>query len=388
MIAEARLNFIVKPKPWKLPNQWEWVPLEEICDIVIGGTPSRNNHKYWGFGHTWVSISDLNGEIIMSSKEQITDLGVASSNVKLIDPGTVLISFKLTIGKLGIAGKQIYTNEAIAALPIKIGWQTKFYRDFLFYALKVVPLSKEVDLSVKGKTLNKKKIAKILLPIPYLKEPTLSINIQRRIVARIEALLAEVRESRGLINKMRQDAERLMGTALSEVIEKLDEQYPNSPTISQLISSKKIHIEGGGTPSRSNENYWNGLIPWISPKDMKRWYIKDAQEHISHSALQETAVKLIPEGSVLIVVRGMILAHTMPVGINQNEVTINQDMKALVPSNNLLPDYLGYILRTRSPLILQQVETAAHGTKRLKTDTLVVPTNECRWYDFRHFEGY
>jgi type I restriction enzyme, S subunit len=147
--------------------------------------------------------------------------------------------------------------------------------------------------------------------------------------------------------------------------------------ISEIISNGTIQIEGGGTPPRNNENYWNGIIPWVSPKDMKRWYIYDAQEHITAVAFKETSVKLIPQGAILLVVRGMILAHTLPVAVTQNEVTINQDMKALIPSINLLPDYLGYVIRARSSLILQLVETAAHGTKRLKTDTLmnlIVPT--------------
>jgi type I restriction enzyme S subunit len=104
---------------------------------------------------------------------------------------------------------------------------------------------------------------------------------------------------------------------------------------------------------------------------MKSWYIDDTQDHISPVALKETAVKLIPEGSVLVVVRGMILAHTFPVSVTTKEVTINQDMKALSPADDLLPEYLAYILRARASSILREVEIAAHGTRRLKTDTLM-----------------
>src|SRR4030095_14967842 len=132
--------------PWELPAEWEWVPLGEMCDVTIGGTPSRSNPVYWGTGHTWVSIADLNGGIVTASKEQITDLGVKNSNVKEIEPGTVLISFKLTIGKVGIAGKKLYTNEAIAALPIKSTWKTNLEKHFLFYALQTIPLGSEADL--------------------------------------------------------------------------------------------------------------------------------------------------------------------------------------------------------------------------------------------------
>ena len=104
---------------------------------------------------------------------------------------------------------------------------------------------------------------------------------------------------------------------------------------------------------------------------MKSWYIDDTQDHISPIALKETAVKLIPKGSVLVVVRGMILAHTFPVSVTTKEVTINQDMKALSPTDDLLSEYLAYILRARASSILREVEIAAHGTRRLKTDTLM-----------------
>jgi type I restriction enzyme S subunit len=67
----------------------------------------------------------------------------------------------------------------------------------------------------------------------------------------------------------------------------------------------------------------------------------------------------------------MILAHTLPVGITMNEVAINQDMKALTPNDSLSVEYLGYIIRARSESILQNIEIAAHGTRRLKTKTLL-----------------
>jgi type I restriction enzyme S subunit len=104
---------------------------------------------------------------------------------------------------------------------------------------------------------------------------------------------------------------------------------------------------------------------------MKSWYIDDAQDHISSVALEETAAKLVPEGSALVVVRGMILAHTFPVSVTTKEVTINQDMKALSPADDLLPEYLAYILCARASSILREVEIAAHGTRRLKTNTLM-----------------
>jgi type I restriction enzyme, S subunit len=80
----------------------------------------------------------------------------------------------------------------------------------------------------------------------------------------------------------------------------------------------------GGTPDKGKSEFWTGgSIPWVSPKDMKVDRIEDSEDHITEAALDESATQLLPVGSVLIVVRGMILAHTLPVAVTTGPVTIN-----------------------------------------------------------------
>jgi len=124
---------------------------------------------------------------------------------------------------------------------------------------------------------------------------------------------------------------------------------------------------GGGTPSKANTAFWRGPIPWVSPKDMKRSYIDDAEDHISEAAVEQSAVKRIPTGSLLFVVRGMILAHSFPVALTTREVTINQDMKGLVLALPELGPYLLWACKAARARILQQVERSSHGTCRLDT---------------------
>ncbi|OGB33551.1 MAG: hypothetical protein A3F78_17690 [Burkholderiales bacterium RIFCSPLOWO2_12_FULL_61_40] len=109
------------------------VKLSDLLDISIGRTPSRSTPAYWGKGHRWVSIRDLDSKVIIETKEQITDLGVKNARCKIVRKGTLLFSFKLTIGKMAFAGCDLFTNEAIAAFPIKD--ERKLNSDFLFYAL-------------------------------------------------------------------------------------------------------------------------------------------------------------------------------------------------------------------------------------------------------------
>ena len=128
-------------------------------------------------------------------------------------------------------------------------------------------------------------------------------------------------------------------------------------------------ISGGGTPSKNNEEYWSGDIPWVSPKDMKVDYISTAELNISELAVTNSSVRIIPNNSILFVVRGMILAHTFPVAINQREVTINQDVKSI--SNCLFNmDFLLYLMKGMSHQILGLVDRSSHGTCKLVSEKL------------------
>lgn len=137
-----------------------------------------------------------------------------------------------------------------------------------------------------------------------------------------------------------------------------------------------VDAVGGGTPSKKNPSYWSGPIPWVSPKDMKRWEIDDAIDHISDLAIAETSCKLVPAPAVLMVVRGMILAHSVPVALTTTDVAINQDMKALLPREGVDAQYLGLVLAGARDALLSRVDIAGHGTRRLPTEawsTLPVP---------------
>ena len=105
-----------------------------------------------------------------------------------------------------------------------------------------------------------------------------------------------------------------------------------------------VQFRGGGTPTKDNAEYWRGDIPWVSPKDMKVSVVVDTEDKITAQAIRDSATKLVQAGAVLIVVRSGILVHSIPVALAGREVTLNQDLKALIPSSELLPEYLVYLI--------------------------------------------
>lgn len=153
-------------------EKWVKVKFQDVLHIEIGGTPSRSEPKYWDeqkmTKNRWLSIRDLKGNFISDTSEYISDIGIIKSNVTLIPAGTIVMSFKLTIGRCAYLGVDCYTNEAICALLIKN--KKEVNNHYLFHALGAVDFDQEIDQAIKGKTLNKAKLKRLRLYLPKLEE--------------------------------------------------------------------------------------------------------------------------------------------------------------------------------------------------------------------------
>jgi type I restriction enzyme S subunit len=118
---------------------------------------------------------------------------------------------------------------------------------------------------------------------------------------------------------------------------------------------------GGGTPSKAVVDYWtDGDIPWISPKDMKRFDLDDTEDHITSAAVAGSSTKLVPAGSVVCVMRSGILKHSFPVAVTARQMTLNQDLRAVHPRRDVSARYLGYFLQSAAQTVLH--ECAKDGT--------------------------
>ena len=164
----------------ELPRGWTWTTFEKIASWGSGGTPKRSEHRYYGGNIPWAVIGDLNDGKVTECSESITQEGLDNSSCKLIEPGTVLIAMYGSIGKLGIAGMKMATNQAIAFASPHID------RDYLFYYL----LSQRHELSGAGKGATQRNISQTVLrawPIPVAPSAE-----QERIVAAIEEHLSRL----------------------------------------------------------------------------------------------------------------------------------------------------------------------------------------------------
>lgn len=131
-----------------------------------------------------------------------------------------------------------------------------------------------------------------------------------------------------------------------------------------------VDFHSGGTPSKSKPELWQGNVPWFSAKDMKRPRLRDSANHVADDVFSSTPLRKFPAGTIAMVVRGMILAHTVPIAILDVDAAINQDLKALIPKRDLDVSFLAAMLRAQHATILSQVSKAAHGTTKLDSRVL------------------
>jgi type I restriction enzyme S subunit len=112
-------------------------------------------------------------------------------------------------------------------------------------------------------------------------------------------------------------------------------------------------IVGGGTPSKDDITYWfEGDVPWVSPKDMKRREIFDTEDYITEQAVKETATRKVPKGTPLVVARSGILKHSLPIAIAGVDVALNQDMKAFLFGKQVRPKFFQYWVEGQSAELL------------------------------------
>jgi type I restriction enzyme S subunit len=241
--------------------------------------------------------------------------------------------------------------------------------DFYAYALSKAT-SWFVRHDINPKLMNNV-VAGIHIPRLSLAEQTQIARFLDYETARIDALIAEQERLIELLKEKRQ-------AVISHAVTKgLDPTAPMKDSGVEWLGEVPEHWKitklkyvvtqyGGSTPSKENLNYWDGDIPWITPKDMKKDIISDSIDHVSESAIRETNLSVLPPQVVLIVVRGMILAHSVPVAVTTVTSTINQDMKAMTTKEEISPDYLSLLLQGIRNTIFGFIDNSAHGTKKIE----------------------
>jgi len=313
--------------------KWPEVNLDQVLSLEYGSALPERDRDSSGF----LPVLGSNG--------------VVGYHTRALVPGPGVV-----VGRKGSSGKVTWIESDFWPIDTTyyVSLKTFVNLRWIFYLLNFLNLEQlSIVTGVPGLNRNDAYKLRFVLPPP---------SEQHRIV--------EILDQADALRKKRTEAgakaERILPALFIKMFR--DPVGWVSETNTKLLGSV-VEIQSGGTPSKQNPDFWKGEVPWVSPKDMKQDILFDATDHISRSAVEQTNLKYVDPGAVLIVVRGMILAHTVPIALAGCQLTINQDMKALQPKRSDIDSaYLYAALKASSSPLLSQVRTAAHGTRKLDTD--------------------
>ena len=173
---------ITEDIPFDIPTSWMWCRFGDGVNFITGKTPERGNALYWSDGiYNWVSIADMiAGGVVSTTKERVSSVAAENCFGKISRKGSLIMSFKLTVGRTSILGVDAYHNEAIISIYPYID-RNDIFRNYLLHVMPLIANMGDSKDVIKGKTLNSKSISNLLLPLPPLAE-------QQRIVTKIEEL--------------------------------------------------------------------------------------------------------------------------------------------------------------------------------------------------------
>lgn len=240
--------------------------LGDVFNLQMGKTPSRANTEYWASGtNAWVSIADLSSyeKYVEDTKEKITDLAVQESGIKLVPADTVIMSFKLSLGKTAITKDPVYTNEAIMAfLPTG---KYDICTDYFFHLFSGRDWSKGTNRAVMGITLNKVTLSNMEIDVPPLEE--------QRCIA---ALLDKVTD---LIAKRRAQLDKLDLLVKARFVEMFGDPIQNTHMLPVMPLGKAFFLKAGTTtPAEEIHNYSHEYCVPCYGGNGVRGYVKTATQ--------------------------------------------------------------------------------------------------------------
>ena len=302
-------------------NEWKKVKLGDVFNLQMGKTPLRENKLYWDKGeYHWISISDMNfsEKYISSTKEKITELAVKKSGIKIIPKNTVIMSFKLSIGKVKIVNEDIYSNEAIMAFIPKTN--NFIDENFLYYSLKGVRWNEGINKAVKGLTLNKALISQKEIFLPNL-------AIQKEIATNLDSIADFLELRRKQLNY------------LKELNKSLFTKFNKNGVEKQLNDVADI-IMGQSPLSQSYNKDKKGLPFYQGKTEFSDIYIKEP------TVFCNSPIKVVEENDILMSVR----APVGDVNIATQKSCIGRGLASIKPKKiDYL--YLFYLLKEQKSKI-------------------------------------
>lgn len=367
----------------KIPNHWEEVKLRRV-GILYGGLTGKSGNDFRSennpknkpyipytniFNNTYISREHFDYVVIEKGESQNRvkkfDLFFLMSSETYEDLGTSSILIEDV--------DELYLNSFCKGFRINKDYVYPLYLNYLLLGnihKKLISIEGEGFTRI---NLRQSRLKNIPIIIPSFPEQKQIVEYLDKKTSKIDRLIQSKQRKIDLLKEKRI-------SLINEVVTKgLNPNVEMKRSGVEWVGKIPVHwnqskikylfkFKGGGTPSKGKSEYWDGSIPWVSPKDMKVKFIKSTKDYITDLGLQESSTSLVKKNSLLIVVRSGILRKTIPVSINKVPVSINQDLKSLTPINEILISYFYYFIKGNEKNLLLDWSKEGTTVESLETD--------------------
>ena len=313
------------------------VKLGEVCEIVTGSTPKSTNPDYWNGEYKWITPAEISDDdfIIVDTQRKISKLGIEKTGLKSFPIGTVLLSSRAPIGKVAIAGCEMYCNQGFKNFICS----NEINNEYLYYFLK----SRKNFLNNIGRGATFKEISKSIISNIEIILPSYDVQCtQTQNLKKIDNLIY-------LRKKVIKEYQLLVKSRFNEMF--------GDPVLNEMGWEKHALKEfgiwkSGGTPKRNEEDFFGGHIPWITSGELEHKYIDDSFEKITEKAIECSSAKIIEKGSLLL---GMYDTAGLKSSINTKVMSCNQAIAFAKLDDKITNTiYVYYVIQNLRSMLLNQ----------------------------------
>ena len=306
------------------------VKLGEVCEIVTGSTPKSTNPDYWNGEYKWITPAEISDDdfIIVDTQRKISKLGIEKTGLKSFPIGTVLLSSRAPIGKVAIAGCEMYCNQGFKNFICS----NEINNEYLYYFFK----SRKNFLNNIGRGATFKEISKSIISNIEIILPSYDVQCtQTQNLKKIDNLIY-------LRKKVIKEYQLLVKSRFNEMF---GDFY--TTLFPKYKIGEKFELSSGSTPSRDNKLYWDsGTINWVKTTEVINKEITETEEKITKFALENTSLKLFPVNTILIAMYGQGQTRGRS-AILKVESTSNQACGAIFPNKIDNPVFIWHQLMLR-----------------------------------------
>ena len=337
-----------------IPSHWDTVKLKYLGTFRSGKRPPAKDDN----GH--FPIIGANGKVGYCDKQNL-------------DEKRIVIGRVGSSGEVNIAPQNSWVTDNAIILNHKL-YDGKFR--YLFYVLKSLDLKSLITKNAQP-LITANIIKEQFIPLIPNREQEAIVKFLDRETSKIDRLIEEEEK---LLDLLKEKRRALISDILTKGIDEEVSLYRETdiewlgsiPSHWETAKLKHlVHIKGGGTPSTSNQNFWDGNIPWVSPKDMQPFKISDTKDYITQEAVKESSTNVVPEKSILLVVRSGILRRKIPVSLTKIPVALNQDLKGLITKQEIHPSYLANFIDSFSNHLLPLWKKEGTTVESLETENVI-----------------